>query len=229
MAGEAGGLGDRRSMRRARRAYYDVFSRFYDRFVAIHSGDREGLSRRFLAEQAPLEAGGSVLDLCTGTAALIPYLQSKVGPEGRVVGLDFSHGMLRAGRAKTRSLPNVCLVEADAGRLPFVPGAFDVVTCSHAFYELKGETQHDALREVSRVLGPRGVFLLMEHDVPRNPLVKVLFYIRLASVGAGQVFSFLRREQEVLRRYFANVEKILAPAGRSKVLICRKGESSPLP
>ena len=29
-------------MRRGRRAYYDNFSRFYDRFVALHSRDRRG-------------------------------------------------------------------------------------------------------------------------------------------------------------------------------------------
>jgi len=43
------------------------------------------------------------------------------------------------------------------GRLPFAAGSFDAVTCSHAFYEIKGETQRWALEEILRVLRPKGV------------------------------------------------------------------------
>ena len=209
-------------MRRVRRAYYDKFARFYDRFVALHSGDTQGLARRFLADRLPVENGASVLDLCTGTASLLSHLCAKVGREGQVVGADFSHGMLKAASEKTGSLPNVHLVEADAGHLPFTGGAFDAVTCSHAFYELKGETQDWALQEIVRVLKTRGAFLMMEHDVPSNPIVRALFYLRLAFIGAGRAIAFLRHEQEVLERYFGSVEKVVPPGGRSKVMICRK-------
>jgi demethylmenaquinone methyltransferase/2-methoxy-6-polyprenyl-1,4-benzoquinol methylase len=44
-------------------------------------------------------------------------------------------------------LRNVHLVEADAVQLPFRTEAFDAVTCSHAFYELKGETRDRALKK----------------------------------------------------------------------------------
>jgi ubiquinone/menaquinone biosynthesis C-methylase UbiE len=209
-------------MRRARRAYYDWFSRFYDRFVALHSRDKQGVARKFLVDRLPINTGGSVLDLCTGTATLLPFLQTKVGSEGRVVGVDFSHGMLKVAKEKTRSFSNVYLVEADAGSLPFVAGAFDAITCSHAFYELKGETQDRALQEIVRVLKPKGAFLMMEHDIPPNPFVRALFYLRLAFIGSGRAITFLRHERELLEKYFGSVEKILAPAGRSKVMICRK-------
>jgi ubiquinone/menaquinone biosynthesis C-methylase UbiE len=209
-------------MRGIRRSYYDVFSRFYDRFVALHSRDRQGLARKFLVDQIPVCVGGSVLDLCTGTATLLTLLQKRVGSDGRVVGADFSHGMLRMAREKTRTFPNVDLVEADAGCLPFAAGAFDAVTCSHAFYELKGEVQDQALREIVRVLRPEGVFLMMEHDVPANPFARTLFYIRLASMGTARAITFLRHEQKVLLSHFGSVSKITAPAGRSKVMVCRK-------
>ncbi|HLI62362.1 MAG TPA: class I SAM-dependent methyltransferase [Terriglobales bacterium] len=209
-------------MRRGRRAYYDKFSRFYDRFVALHSRDKQGVARKFLADQVPVANGGSVLDLCTGTATLLTHLQAKVGANGRVVGVDFSHGMLQVAREKTRCFANVYLVEADAGYLPFATGSFDAVTCSHAFYELKGETQDRALREIVRVLKPQGSFLMMEHDVPSNPFVRALFYVRLSLIGSGRAISFLRHEREVLERYFGRVEKLLAPAGRSKIMLCRK-------
>ena len=209
-------------MRRLRRAYYDKFSRYYDRFVALHSRDPQGLAREFLAERIPVQKGGAVLDLCTGTGTLLPHLQEKVGCDGRVVGLDFSRGMLNTGRVKIDGLPNVRLVEADVGCLPFRAGAFDAVTCSHAFYELKGETRHHALQEILRVLRPKGTFLMMEHDVPPNLVARALFYLRLAMIGAGRAITFLRHERELLEAYFPNVEKVVPSGGRSKIFICRK-------
>jgi ubiquinone/menaquinone biosynthesis C-methylase UbiE len=209
-------------MRRMRQAYYDRFSRFYDRFVALHSRDPQGLAREFLADRLPVENGGSVLDICTGTATLLSHLQAKVGREGQVVGVDFSRGMLEVAQGKTHILPNVHLVEADAGHLPFPAGTFDAVTCSHAFYELKEETQDWALQEIVRVLKSQGAFLMMEHDVPPNAFVRALFYLRLTFIGAGHAITFLRREREVLERYFGSVEKMVPSVGRSKVMICRK-------
>lgn len=212
-------------MSHTRRTYYDIFSRFYDRFVVLHSSDKQGLARKFLAELVPVNDSGAVLDLCTGTGTLLPLLQRRVGKGGRVVGADFSPGMLTAARAKTREFPQISLEECDAAHLPFPNECFDAVTCSHAFYELKGETQDRALMEIVRVLKPNGTFLMMEHDVPENRFVRILFYIRLASMGSAGAVNFLRREEEVLRAHFANVSKVLAPAGRSKVMVCCKGSS----
>jgi demethylmenaquinone methyltransferase/2-methoxy-6-polyprenyl-1,4-benzoquinol methylase len=209
-------------MRRGRRAYYDAFSRFYDRFVALHSSDKQGLARKFLVDQIPESDHTSVLDLCTGTGSVLSHMQVKIGPDGRVVGVDFSHGMLKVAGRKTENSKNTYLVEADAGSLPFSASTFDSVTCSHAFYELKGETQSEALHEIVRVLKPEGAFLMMEHDVPRNRFIRALFYVRLTFIGSGRALTFLRHEQEVLERHFRTVEKIVAPAGRSKIMKCTK-------
>ncbi|MGC9197770.1 MAG: methyltransferase domain-containing protein [Acidobacteriaceae bacterium] len=213
---------ERVAMRRFRRLYYDIFSRFYDRFVALHSHDRLDSARGFLTAIVPAEEGGVVLDLCTGTGTLLPYLQAKVGEQGRVVGVDFSVGMLRKAREKTSRLRNVLLVEAEAERLPFEDESFDAVTCSHAFYELKGLARERALGEIVRVLKPNGAFLMMEHEIPLSPVTKALFYLRLLLAGSGHAFAFLKQELSLLGGYFASVEKVAAPGGRSKVVICRK-------
>ncbi len=176
-----------------------------------------------MTDQVPVQDGGSVLDVCTGTGTLLAYLQAKVGATGQVVGVDFSCGMLRKARGKTRTLTNIRLMEADADNLPFATGSFDAVTCSHAFYELKGETRDRALREILRVLKPCGTFLMMEHEVPSSPVIRALFYLRLKMAGASRVVGFLGQEQALLARHFADVEKLVAPGGRSKIMICRKG------
>jgi ubiquinone/menaquinone biosynthesis C-methylase UbiE len=209
-------------MRRRRRIYYDKFSTFYDRFVALHSRDKQGLARKFLVDQMPVQSDSSVLDLCTGTGSLLASMHTKLGSAGRIVAADFSHGMLSVARKKTKGFTNIDLVEADAGSLPFRARTFDAVTCSHAFYELKGKTQTNALEEIARVLKPDGAFLMMEHDVPTNRFVRALFYLRLSFIGGVSAIAFLRDEQEVLEKHFGKVEKIAAPAGRSKIMVCQK-------
>ncbi len=210
-------------MRRWRRIYYDTFAPFYDGFVALHSHDRSDSARKFLTDLVPVQSGDSVLDICTGTGTLLTYLAAKAGAHGRVVGVDFSSGMLRKASEKTRRWTNVRLVEADVTRLPFAAESFGAVTCSHAFYELKGPARERALREIVRVLHPHGAFLMMEHEAPTKPVTKALFYLRLLVAGSGHAVAFLRQEEALLAQFFATVEKVVAPGGRSKVLVCRKG------
>lgn len=213
----------RLSRARFRIRYYDAFSRVYDRFVAAHSSDREGRLREVLADRAALGSEARALDICTGTGAMLPVLARRVGPKGVVVGLDFSGGMLAEARKKTGSMPGVFLVRGDAERLPFRDGSFDAVTCSHAFYELKGEGATRALEETARSLRPSGRFLMMEHDVPDRLLIRLLFYIRLFSMGLRKAFEVLGHEEALFRRYYPVVETFDPGTGRSKIIVGQTG------
>ena len=51
-------------MKNLRQSYYDSFSKFYDRFVSLHSRAPQGALKKFLAELAPMEEGERVLDIC---------------------------------------------------------------------------------------------------------------------------------------------------------------------
>jgi demethylmenaquinone methyltransferase/2-methoxy-6-polyprenyl-1,4-benzoquinol methylase len=204
---------------RYRARYYDVFSRVYDRFVAAHSSDRDGRLRETLADRAALSRGARVLDLCTGTGAMLPALARRVGADGLVVGLDFSRGMLERARGKLGSTAGVALVQADAERLPFREGRLDAVTCSHAFYELKGEGAERALEDVARALRPGGSFLMMEHEIPKGPLIRLLFYVRLLSMGLRKAREVLGNEEALFRRHFPVVERVATDTGRSKIIV----------
>jgi ubiquinone/menaquinone biosynthesis C-methylase UbiE len=208
-------------MKRFRQRYYDYFSRIYDRFVALHSTDRTFTLRQFLADTTGLEKGDTVLDICTGTGSTLIHLKEKVQAQGLVTGVDFSIGMLKAGKSKIHNHDNILLVLADVAYLPFKKEVFNAVTCSHAFYELKGETQDNCLQEIERVLKPGRPFCMMEHDVPKNFFMRMLFYFRLLSMGLKKALEIAQYERELLMRYFSSVERISTPTGRSKVMICR--------
>lgn len=214
-------------MRRFRRKYYDFFSTFYDRFVALHSSDREGTARKRLAEKTDVKAGERVLDICTGTGALLTPLEERTGEQGMVIGLDFSRGMLAAAGKKASPRHKIFLLQADAAALPFKEEVFDAVTCSHAFYELKGSDRRGCLSEVDRVLKRNRPFLVMEHQPPANPLAKVLYHIRILSMGLKEGRELVRNEKRLLKGRFPHVEEIRIPNGKSKIWLCRKAADSP--
>lgn len=211
--------------RAIRRRYYDLFSRFYDRFVAWHSGEPTGPMRRALAERATRTPVRRALDLCCGTGAVTQALADAAPADAAVVGVDFSWGMLCRGAAGATQagLSGIRWVQADASALPFKNGVFDVVTCAYALYELKGPTRGVVLQEVARTLVHGGRFLAMEHEVPSRRLPRALFFIRLAVIGAEGARAFLGGEINEFRRVFSRVHKDALPTGQSKILTGDKG------
>jgi len=206
-------------VRPSRRAYYDLFSHFYDFVIALHSKDGNAALRDFLVDNAGVAAGGRLLDICTGTGAVALRARETTGPDGVAVGLDFSGGMIRKACEKARSagLIGGYFVVGDAARLPFRSGAFEAVTCSHAMYELSPEVRTRALEEAQRVLRPGGRFLMMEHCEPTRPFVRFLYQVRLATMGSARNRSFARDEVPFLCRFFRDVKQQVSPTGRSKL------------
>ncbi|MBO0687061.1 MAG: class I SAM-dependent methyltransferase [Candidatus Dormibacteraeota bacterium] len=130
-----------------------------------------------LAAAGPFGLG---LDLCCGTGAATAMLR----PHCRqVVGLDFSRGMLLAGRRQP-ALAGVELVQADALALPFGQ-TFDVVVSFGAFGHFLEREQPRMVAEVARVLRPGGRFVFVTATVP--PAWSRRYWLGHAFNGAMQV------------------------------------------
>jgi demethylphylloquinol methyltransferase len=209
-------------LRAGRRRYYDIFSNFYDAFIRLHSRGDNHETRDFLVESARLgnTHAPRILDICCGTGSVILNFGERY-PESMAIGYDFSHGMLRKAQDKNKS-GRVIFVEGDAAALPFIDNSFDVVTCSHALYELKGESREKALREMKRVVRPEGLVLIMEHEIPRRPLIKLLFYIRMLSMGSEDAREFFKGGLAPYKRIFSRVFLSHSKSGKSKLISCRK-------
>jgi ubiquinone/menaquinone biosynthesis C-methylase UbiE len=211
-----------------RRAYYDLFSPIYDRVIALHSGDASAQLRDLLIDRTGVKAGGMLLDLCSGTGAVALRACRITGPDGLVIGLDFSSGMICRARDKAArtGVADVAFVVGDATRLPFAAASFDAVSCSHAMYELRPEARGRTLEEALRVLQPGGRFVMMEHCEPSRPLVRFLYRLRLLVLGSSGSRGFARDEGPFLRLFFANVRTELSPTGRSKLILGNKDEGT---
>ena len=212
-------------MSSSRQIYYDLFSKVYDFIIRLHSRDREGSLRGFITEKTSLLQGDRALDLCTGTGSVAIELAKQAGEKGLVVGLDFSRGMLEKAKGKALRLNagHLYLVQANASQLPFKKSSFHGVTCSHAFYELKGEERKRAIDEVVRILIDGGRFCLMEHAKPEKAFVRLLFYIRIFFLGSKDARKFLAEEGSIFGERFKNITKVMSPTGQSKLIYGEKG------
>jgi phosphatidylethanolamine/phosphatidyl-N-methylethanolamine N-methyltransferase len=98
-----------------REKYDRVYSRSYDLPLLAPAAEE----RRTVVEELRLEKGATVLEPGCGTGSNFPFLVEAVGPEGRVIGIDFSEGMLEKARERLESegWENVALLQADAGEI----------------------------------------------------------------------------------------------------------------
>jgi demethylmenaquinone methyltransferase / 2-methoxy-6-polyprenyl-1,4-benzoquinol methylase len=147
---------------------------------------RKRVARRYAALLARADA--RVLDLCCGTGDLAIALGRNSA--ARITGVDFSHEMLALARGKAAAakLP-IEFVEADALRLPFGDGTFDLVTTAFGFRNLAN--YGEGLKEIRRVLRAGGEIAILEFCEPRGKIFGGLyrFYFRRILPGVGGVIS----------------------------------------
>jgi ubiquinone/menaquinone biosynthesis C-methylase UbiE len=104
-----------------------------------------------LLDTAGLRSGERVLDVACGTGAVARAARARVGPTGRVEGVDLNDGMLAVARAAG---DGVEYHRGDATALPVPDGAFDLVTCQQGLQFV--EDRDAALREARRALAADG-------------------------------------------------------------------------
>ncbi len=80
-----------------------------------------------------LQPGQTVLDLACGTGRNFPLILEKIGPSGRLVGLDYTTAMLARARDQVKQARwgNVELLQADATRID-LGRKFDAALCTLA-------------------------------------------------------------------------------------------------
>ena len=133
-------------------AVYDAAAATYNRVgpsFFLHFGRR-------LASGIEIAPGSEVLDIATGTGAVLVPAAELVGDEGRVVGIDLSPLMINRAWAEIRKFGfrNADVLVADAEKLPFPQKSFDYVLCSFAIFLFSD--LRSLISEWARVLRPRG-------------------------------------------------------------------------
>jgi demethylmenaquinone methyltransferase/2-methoxy-6-polyprenyl-1,4-benzoquinol methylase len=143
----------------------------YDLMNRVMTMGRDQRWRTQAADVTDLAAGDSALDVATGTGDLAFLLRERVGPEGQVIGVDFTPEMLRLARLKARRRgQTVTFMEGDAENLRFPSDSFHAVTC--AFGVRNFQDRQRGLNEMTRVAAPGGRVVVLELTPPQNSLAR---------------------------------------------------------
>jgi SAM-dependent methyltransferase len=121
---------------------------------------------------AALAPGDTVLDLGCGAGLDSLVAARRVGPLGRVVGIDFSRAMLgrASGGIRTSGVHNIVLARAAAESLPLSDESIDVALINGMLNLNPARTE--IFRELARAIVPGGVVysaeLILKEPLPES-------------------------------------------------------------
>jgi SAM-dependent methyltransferase len=153
-----------------------------------------------VADAAGIGPGQSVLDVACGTGVLARAVKERVGPDGRVTGLDPNEGMLDVA---SHAAPDIEWRHGRGEELPFGDGTFDAVVSQ--FGLMFFDDRAAGVAEMRRVLRPGGrLALAVWSSIERCPGYAALqsLVVRLfgADVGAAIGYPFALGDPAELTR-----------------------------
>jgi SAM-dependent methyltransferase len=127
-----------------------------EQLASLPEGAALGLGCGVPTRLVPLEPGMTVLDLGSGAGVDAFLAAQQVGPQGRVIGVDMTDGMLEKARANAEAggYTNVEFRRGEIESLPVDSGAIDVIL-SNCVINLAPDKRR-VFREAHRVLKPGG-------------------------------------------------------------------------
>jgi demethylmenaquinone methyltransferase / 2-methoxy-6-polyprenyl-1,4-benzoquinol methylase len=151
---------------------FDRIARSYELLNLLMTAGTNHLWNRVVVRASGVGPGDRVLDLACGTGSLTRDLAKKVGPDGYVLGIDFSKEMLR--EAEKKPMPGVEYRLGDATDLTGVEdGSFDAATIA---YGARNIPDLDALfSEMARAVRPGGRVVCLEIARPKGRLFATFY------------------------------------------------------
>lgn len=155
----------------------ELFDRIAPQYDQINQDMSLGLHRvwkQMAVRWSGAAAGMRCVDVCCGSGDLALLLARQVGPNGEVIGADFSTEQLaiaatRKPHSQARIQARIRWVEADALNLPFASEQFDAATMAYGLRNLTDIRQ--GLSELYRVLKPGATAAVLDFHRPTNPLI----------------------------------------------------------
>ncbi len=167
---------------------------------------------------ALVDPGLCVLDIGTGTGAMLPLLGGVVGT---VVALDNSQAMLERARALCRDegLSGVALCNGTVETLPFADAAFDACHSAMALHHV--DRPAEAVAEMARVVRPAGRIMLTAFCPHEEAWMRDELAHRWLGFAREEIEEHLRRadltpDGWMIRSHRPAGPAARAPAGRRK-------------
>jgi demethylmenaquinone methyltransferase/2-methoxy-6-polyprenyl-1,4-benzoquinol methylase len=192
---------------------FDETAPDYDRIEKILAFGSGPWYRRQALLRAGLASGARVLDVGIGTGLVAREAVHIIGPQGSLVGVDPSPGMM--GQV---GIDAVELVRGYAERLPRPDASADFVSMGYALRHVADVAA--AFAEFHRVLRPGGRVCILEITRPRTAFgTRVLRgYMRTAVPLIARMVGRQRQTAQLWRYYWDTIEACIAPPQVSAAL-----------
>lgn len=146
---------------------FDEVAHRYDFLNDLLSLGRTKAWRKVVTAIIAPKPGMKILDIAAGTGSSSKPLVAK-GAD--VIALDFSEGMLAAGRKRHKDIK---FQQGDALKLPFTENTFDVTTISFGLRNTSDTSA--ALKEALRVTKQSGRIVICEFSHPTNKIFRLIY------------------------------------------------------
>ena len=146
---------------------FDDVAHRYDFLNDLLSLGRTKAWRKVVTAIIAPKPGLRILDIAAGTGSSSAPLVAK-GAD--LIALDFSEGMLAAGRKRHKKIK---FQQGDALKLPFAENYFDVTTVSFGLRNTSDTTA--ALKEALRVTKQNGRIVICEFSHPTNKILRLIY------------------------------------------------------
>lgn len=181
---------------------YDRAARWLDRLGFGY--DRR---RREAIDRLVLRPGDVVVELGCGTGVNFPLIEERIGPGGRIIGVDVTPAMLAEARARIEAAgwTNVELVESAAADFRFPEGGVDGVLSTFA---LTLEPEYDAVvARIAKALKPGRRFATADLKLASGwTLVFLPFLLLLVRPFAVSLRLAKRHVWESMRAHMAEMD-----------------------
>jgi demethylphylloquinol methyltransferase len=167
-------------------ALFDRIAPVYDDLNQLLSLGQHKVWKQMALKWAAPKRGDTALDLCCGSGDVAIMLADRVGPTGKVFGLDFAAEQLKIAQARSTAYPHLTWMQGDALQLPFEDAQFDCLTMSYGLRNVQDIAA--SLREMHRVLKPGAKAAILDMHRPENPVVRGFqqWYLATVVVPAAQ-------------------------------------------
>jgi ubiquinone/menaquinone biosynthesis C-methylase UbiE len=186
---------------RRRAGRYDFTAQLY-----YLVGFRERAYREKAVEALALKRGDTVVEIGCGTGLNFAPLESVVGKEGKIIGVDLTDSMLSAARERIRKhgWSNVELVQSDAATFQFPRGVNGILST----FAITLVPEYEGVTGAgSAALAPGGRFVVLDFKMPSNWLSRLapLLVLALRPFGVSRDLA-ARHPWEAMEKHLARVQ-----------------------
>ena len=139
--------------------------------------------RRFAVNQLPRGEHALYLDVATGTCDVALEIIRQSPPDSKVIGVDFSEGMLKLGKEKVLSAGLHNRIElrlADVTALPFEDNVFDASIIAFGIRNVQDTKK--GISEMGRVVKNGGKVVILEFTSAQSRFFQPVFHFYIGKV-----------------------------------------------